>query len=301
MLKFDSICAISPKASTSSRPSIVRDECIICMEVIGSKSHLRVPCGHFYDEKCLTSLVQSASKDESTFPPRCCQQPIPQASFLPFLPRNIRGEFEKAAAEFSIKPRDRVYCSNRTCSEFLASASGDSSIRSFECPKCDHSTCPVCRKGAHPAIKTCEPEGTDSGIEALLNENKWQRCPECHWIIELTQGCYHISCRCSAQFCYVCTAKWKTCECAQWDERNLLVEAERRVDAEMEEEVVRPMAPAAERQTRVQNMTNRLRQNHVCNHSWYVNHGGAECENCHTYLNRYLLVSTHIFLACNYV
>jgi hypothetical protein len=256
--------------------------------------HLKVPCGHFYDEKCLVALIQKASKDESMFPPRCCKQTIPQESFLPFLARGIRAEFAKSAAEFSTRPRDRVYCSNPACSEFLT-GSQTSTVRSIQCPQCARSTCSVCRQVAHPATLTCKLE-INSSIEPLVEEKKWQHCPECHAVIELTQGCYHITCRCTAQFCYVCAATWKECTCPQWDESLLIVEAQRRVDAEMEmeREVAAPARAAASvigRRNRIESIASRLRENHACAHDWHVCGGAGHCTNCSNYLNRYLLVS----------
>jgi hypothetical protein len=44
-------------------------------------------------------------------------------------------------------------------------------------------------------------------------------------VVELAQGCYHMTCRCRAEFCYLCSKPWKNCPCPQWDERRLLVEA----------------------------------------------------------------------------
>ena len=36
----------------------------------------------------------------------------------------------------------------------------------------------------------------------------WRRCYKCRNLVELTQGCTHMTCRCKAQFCYICGAVW---------------------------------------------------------------------------------------------
>lgn len=36
----------------------------------------------------------------------------------------------------------------------------------------------------------------------------WRRCYKCRNLVELSQGCSHITCRCKAQFCYICGAVW---------------------------------------------------------------------------------------------
>ncbi|KAI4842474.1 hypothetical protein E4T44_03791 [Aureobasidium sp. EXF-8845] len=52
----------------------------------------------------------------------------------------------------------------------------------------------------------------------------WQRCynTKCHRVVALTIGCNHITCVCGAQFCYVCGARWRTCDCPQFNEEYLL-------------------------------------------------------------------------------
>jgi hypothetical protein len=34
-----------------------------------------------------------------------------------------------------------------------------------------------------------------------------------------------MTCRCRAEFCYLCSIPWKNCKCSQWDEARLLEEA----------------------------------------------------------------------------
>jgi hypothetical protein len=72
----------------------------------------------------------------------------------------------------------------------------------------------------------------DADTQALLQAARiagWARCYRCRMMVELTQGCYHMTCRCRAEFCYLCAAHWKTCPCPQWDEDRLLLDAQRRV------------------------------------------------------------------------
>ncbi|KAI9744586.1 MAG: hypothetical protein M1818_002115 [Claussenomyces sp. TS43310] len=42
----------------------------------------------------------------------------------------------------------------------------------------------------------------------------WKRCYSCHALVEHNQGCIHMTCKCRAQFCYICCAKWRTCSCS---------------------------------------------------------------------------------------
>jgi hypothetical protein len=44
-------------------------------------------------------------------------------------------------------------------------------------------------------------------------EEGWQRCFNCHAMVERKEGCNHMTCRCQAEFCIVCAKEWKTCDC----------------------------------------------------------------------------------------
>lgn len=192
----------------------------------------------------MTSLARSATSDESLFPPRCCSRPIGYDLFNALIPLEVWKAFERASQEYSIVAKDRIYCPRPTCSKFLGSSKA--LPRTTTCPTCHISVCTHCRKRAHPLRFFCEQEDETGALQGLLEQNRWQRCPNCRAVVELNQGCYHITCRCRSQFCYLCSAPWKTCSCRQWDERMLLVEAERRVAAQVQLGLVQPQpAPAA--------------------------------------------------------
>ncbi|KAI0084696.1 hypothetical protein BDY19DRAFT_1060100 [Irpex rosettiformis] len=90
------------------------------------------------------------------------------------------------------------------------------------------------------ALPPDERSPEDQQALQLMRRNKWRRCPECMFIVELAIGCNHITCRCGTQFCFKCGAKWdvkrRKCSrsnpsCDMWDEEMLLAEEERRREA----------------------------------------------------------------------
>lgn len=219
--------------------------------------------------------------EEASFPPRC--------------------RFEEAAREFETNPKDRVYCSNRSCSKFLGNASVAAKSKSlfsviatqFLCASCNQRTCSRCREESHPGRTFCEHREDTEVVQELLKANGWQRCPRCRRVVELTLGCFHITCSCKEEFCYCCAAPWKTCSCPQWEERNLYAEAARQVDAQIENEnnrhgradndrardTVRARDLVA-RRNRIEQAANRLRHDHVCRHHWQRRMGGGRCNHC---------------------
>lgn len=266
----------------------VRHECVICTDVIRGYV-IRAPCGHYYDQGCLSDLFTSTINDESLYPPRCCQKPFILAKVSPYLGSDLCKRFEKKAAEFGTP--DRVYCHRRECSAFLGAATPKASR--LPCRECFSYTCSRCKAAGHPSAQPCDPSlnAEDERVLALARESGWTRCPGCRQLVELTHGCYHMTCRCREQFCYVCAAKWKTCACPQWEEDRLLSAAEDRVQRQRPQG--QPAAPEFRRM--VAREVDRLRQDHDCAHEdWYYRGGAGRCEHCGHFLDRYLLVRIHL-------
>jgi len=108
-------------------------------------------------------------------------------------------------------------------------------------------------------------------------------------MVELDTGCYHMTCRCRAQFCYLCAERWKSCVCPQWEEARLLQRAEQQVENQFGAPAVRA-GDRARHAARVEAAAERLRVNHHCAHTdWTVRGGGGRCESCNYTLDRYLL------------
>ena len=185
-----------------------RVKCISCHEHYPYFETLKTLCNHYYCGNCLVTFVEAFTHDESLFPLRCCQDPIPVEEVLPNLSLKLRSLFEQKNAEFSVFAGDRLYCSNPNCCIFLGSSEDRLSLSAIKCPHCLVHTCPQCKEPAHP------DEGCGVGaLQALAICEGWQTCPGCNIVVELNQGCNHITCRCQTQFCYLCAALWKTCPC----------------------------------------------------------------------------------------
>lgn len=139
-------------------------------------------------------------------------------------------------------------------------------------------------------------------------------------MVELTHGCYHMTCRCRGEFCYLCSTPWKNCTCPQWDETLLFAEARART-ARCEKlllvdvivysilSIFRVRAVENPRENnplnlaaRVEQMADQLRTNYECHHTsrWIYTRGGGRCEECHHYLPQYLFRCCQChFMACN--
>ncbi|KAG1874875.1 hypothetical protein F4604DRAFT_1903775 [Suillus subluteus] len=199
--------------------------CVICQDPIFGDEVL-APCNHFFDIGCITDLFQSAMHDERLYPPRCCHQNIPLPQVRPHLTQTFLTEFELKAQEFGTLKR--VYCVESTCSRFLGPLYDGNSSKIFTCPspKCKTTTCGKCRGRYIRFTHSCTPDAETQVLLTLSRASGWSRCPGCAQMIELSMGCFHMTCRCKTEFCYLCRALWKTCKCPRWDESRLLIPAQ---------------------------------------------------------------------------
>lgn len=258
--------------------------CTFCREQTNG-TVVRAPCGHFWDTDCLADLFRAATTDESLFPPRCCQQPFILKDVQHHLGAELLRAFNTIAVEFGTA--NRVYCHRPTCSAFICSATETSTVQL--CRACLAQTCGRCKKRAHVGTP-CATD--DAPILALAEQEGWARCPGCKHLVELTQGCYHIKCRCRKQFCYLCAETWKNCTCPQWDEQMLLTTARDRVERDLP--AGRPAPPVARLQEMVTQAAERLRVDHECQHWWTYRSGAGQCEHCSYFLPKFLLVRSSL-------
>ncbi len=211
------------------------------MELV-TKNDPHTPCGHAYCLGCLKELFKISMQDETLMPPRCCRQEIPIA--LAKLTSKETQAFDAKRLEYSTT--DRLYCSQPTCSTFIPPTFIVNSVGT--CPKyvckklqkvisinigidylytrlgCGVTTCSICKAASHDNLDCPKDEAT-AAVLAAAREAGWTRCYRCRAVVELAQGCYHMTCRCRGEFCYLCSKPWKNCKCPQWDEALLIQEA----------------------------------------------------------------------------
>ncbi|KAF8063958.1 hypothetical protein FPV67DRAFT_1628838 [Lyophyllum atratum] len=266
-----------------SRPQ-KRAQCISCGDLVRGSAYLKGPCDHDYCPACVADLVDACCRDESLYPPRCCNQPFPNEALAQFLKPMLLATYTAKRMELDVPAANRIFCPVPTCSTFLGSS--ENAQDHVQCNKCNTFVCPQCRQPSHFDENCSENQATLAVRELALAEH-WQTCPGCRAIVELQMGCYHITCRCRYEFCYICASPWKNCGCPQWNEERLLDTAQQRVE---QENVGRaPIAPLV-RQEQIRQMANTIRDNHDCvGHSWRRRNGSGDCEECGNWLRDFLL------------
>ncbi|KAA1473977.1 hypothetical protein DENSPDRAFT_840520 [Dentipellis sp. KUC8613] len=219
---------------------------------------LRLPCPgeHGYCISCMQSYIRSrldpnddgsASADAIVFPipcPECRLADWPNGIQDPVAERVLEDKMiDLWHYQRLLDSMPHYYCPNPKCS-VRVEVDEDQDDPQAECPACDSLLCVPCRALWHDEM-TCEeyqkiPIEDRSPDDLLtlqtIKAENWRRCPKCSYIIELSMGCNHVTCRCRAEFCFKCGSMWdkerQRCTsdpaCALWDEDMLLEQQERR-------------------------------------------------------------------------
>ena len=178
---------------------------------------------HSYCVDCFAQLVATAVANEAQFPPKCCLNEVPAATVSKYAPRDVVRLYALKKEEYAIPVADRVYCPAVDCGVFVPKNQVAAAARTAHCRN-GHETCTACRQPTHGRNnrEAC-PEASAQDrrdqqlADTLAAEEGWRRCIACAVLIEHREACQHMTCRCGAQFCYVCRAPWHTCDCTMDD------------------------------------------------------------------------------------
>lgn len=149
---------------------------------------------------------------ESIWPVKCCLEEISHEIILKNINSSLAKKFTMIALERRVKVEDRIYCNKPKCGAWIPNTMIKKSINCASCPKCKTKVCITCRNKSHSKSECPQDEHLRATIQ-LAEENGWKQCYNCNALVERKWGCRHMRCRCRAEFCYACTAKWTECRC----------------------------------------------------------------------------------------
>ncbi|PRQ50285.1 putative aminoacyltransferase, E1 ubiquitin-activating enzyme [Rosa chinensis] len=194
--------------------------CGICVEVKeNNQMFSNESCAHSFCSDCITRQV-AAKLDESFHIVSCpgldCKAVLKFEDCTPILPKLVLERWNGALCEALFVGSQKLYCPFSDCSMVLVIENEGEAVRESECPACHRLFCAGCQVPWHSGVDCEEFQmlnedergREDLMVNQLAKEKKWKRCPRCHFYVEKTQGCLHISCRCQFQFCYGCGAEW---------------------------------------------------------------------------------------------
>ncbi|KAK2743214.1 IBR domain-containing protein [Colletotrichum kahawae] len=184
------------------------EDCIICSG--GREPKLQLPCGCWFCAPCLRGCIRAGLR-QGGWPPKCCE-PLQNDAIrwarrpgLLRLYRQVREEQETPGDQ-------RVYCSRPGCAAFIPAAGPHVTADLMRCRACGEGTCRMCRAAIHPG-RPCREEEEDEMLMDIMDRDNLASCPTCRRIVELWDGCNHITCECGHEWCFLCGGDWRNGRC----------------------------------------------------------------------------------------
>ncbi|XVE70776.1 hypothetical protein DITRI_Ditri10aG0098000 [Diplodiscus trichospermus] len=189
--------------------------CEICVEPKHANESFSIKgCSHAYCTDCMIKYVASKLQDKITAigcPVGNCEGLLEPEYCRNILPREVFDRWGDALCEAMVLGFDRFYCPFKDCSMLLIDDGGQV-VKESECPNCRRLFCAQCKVPWHTGIECGEfqklhkdeREREDIMLMKLAKDKKWARCPSCRFVVERTQGCRFMRCRCGTAFCYDC-------------------------------------------------------------------------------------------------
>lgn len=228
--------------SLPMKGDVTLENCSICCEEKPSPMMITMKCSHKFCSHCMKTYV-NGKVQSSQVPVRCpqlrCKYYISTTECKHFLPVACYESLERAMTEANIYSSDKIHCPFPNCAALIdpgdcssTRVSCESENNCVECPVCQRFFCIKCGVPWHSSMSCEECQNLpleerdieDLTMHRIAQNNRWRRCQQCRRMIELTQGCYHMTCWCGHEFCYPCGAEYRdgqqTCQCTFWDEDN---------------------------------------------------------------------------------
>lgn len=167
-------------------PHTSETDCTNCGENQPSeKDVLRLDCPCRYCHDCLEQMFSAALKNEECYPPSCCNGEVSFKLARRRISPALAREF--AAKRLELSTKDKTYCHEVKCSNFIAPYSIHNG--NAYCQKCRAVTCAKCKESSHFGPCASEAERV---MSKLARENGWKKCHTCERFVEKNGGCNHI-------------------------------------------------------------------------------------------------------------
>ncbi|KAJ0248189.1 RING/U-box superfamily protein [Hirschfeldia incana] len=199
---------LAREALVSHSKAAQGETCAVCLEDTNAdRMFLTDECNHRHCFSCVKQYVEV--KLLRGIVPTClgigCKSELTLESCSEILTPRMTEMWKRKMREDSIPAAERIYCPYPNC-EMLMSKS-DLSGRANqskvqECVICRGHFCIDCKVPSHTDMscddyKKLHPDSLvdDIKLKSLANDNCWRQCVKCRHLIELSQGCNHMTCR----------------------------------------------------------------------------------------------------------
>ncbi|KAI5235239.1 hypothetical protein E4T43_09402 [Aureobasidium subglaciale] len=192
-------------------PRLRTTECLTCgSDDVPVTRSAKLPCGHRMCNSCLRRIFTMSIKDPQHMPPKCCSSDhIPLKHVDHLFDDRFKLLWNTKYQEYTTK--NRIYCPAKGCGQWIKPANIHklNGRKCGRCPSCRTNVCTLCNNKFH-TNRDCPNDPDTKKLVDMAKEKGWQRCHNCRAMIELREGCNHMTCRCGADFCMICASPWKT-------------------------------------------------------------------------------------------
>ncbi|KAF4547113.1 Hypothetical protein D9617_59g026520 [Elsinoe fawcettii] len=192
-------------------------ECLTCAaDDVPVHKSAKLACGHRMCHSCLRRIFVLSTTDPAHMPPKCCTAShIPLKHVETLFDNRFKLLWNKKYQEY--RTQNRMYCPSKGCGEWIKPSHIHADARYPNrkygvCKRCKTKVCATCNNKYHKR-RECPNDPDTAAFIAAAKDKGWQRCYSCKAMVELKEGCNHMTCRCTAEFCMLCGLQWKTCEC----------------------------------------------------------------------------------------
>jgi hypothetical protein len=173
-----------------------RVDCLVCMnDELPVHKTVKLSCGHRMCHSCLKRQFTLSVQDPQHMPPRCCtSEHIP----LKYAERLFDDKFKilwnKKYQEYTTS--NRLYCPSKGCGQWIKPSRIRMDLgtgrKYARCGTCSTKVCVLCNERFHTRRECPKDEETNRLVE-MAKEQGWQRCYNCKAVVELKEGCNHMT------------------------------------------------------------------------------------------------------------
>lgn len=190
----------------------LNETCVICFEETDVARMFSIDgCLHRYCYSCMKQHVEAKLLNGSVVlcPHEVCKSEVSIDSCVTFLEPKQVQVMRQRIKESSIPVTEKVYCPNPRCSALMSKSNVLDYTNTYcvnaeqsgarKCMLCHCYFCINCKVPWHNQTcydyKKSHPYAEEQLVKSLATKKLWRQCVKCSHIIELAEGCYHITCR----------------------------------------------------------------------------------------------------------
>ena len=141
---------------------------------------------------CLERNFTLSVTDPQHMPPRCCTHDIPLKHVEGIFDKQFKKLWNRKFAEYSTKKR--IYCASKRCGEWIQPENirKEDGYKVARCDRCKTKVCCACGGRWHGPTP-CPKDSETARLLAQAKEEGWKRCYKCKALVELKEGCNHMT------------------------------------------------------------------------------------------------------------